>query len=127
MPEWEFYTAVIEKAGIYMMLDVNNIYVSSRNHNFDPREYCAHIPWNKVLQIHIAGHTDQGDYVLDTHDHRVSDAVWNLYGEVIAQTGPVSTLLEWDQHFLSFEDTCKESLRAKTIREYYANVSAKTI
>lgn len=117
MPEWEFYTAVVEKAGIYMMLDVNNIYVSSRNHGFNPYEYINHLPLERVLQIHLAGHSDQGEYVLDTHDHPVRDEVWQLYAEVYPRTRGVSTLLEWDDRFISFEATCQEALRAKTFQK----------
>lgn len=117
MPEWEFYSAVIEKAGIYMMLDVNNIYVSSRNHGFDPMEYLAHIPFNRVIQIHVAGHTDMKDYVLDTHNRTVCDEVWQLYAEVYKKTGGVSTLLEWDADFIPFEKTWEEALKAKAFQK----------
>lgn len=113
MPEWEFYAAVVEKADIFMMLDVNNIYVSSRNHGFDPQKYVENIPYDRVLQIHLAGHTDYGDYVLDTHDNYVRDDVWELYAEIYPKTGGVSTLLEWDDNFISFEETWKEALKAK--------------
>lgn len=113
MPEWEFYAAVVEKADIHMMLDVNNIYVSSRNHGFDPRDYYKNIPLERVLQIHLAGHTDCGTHVLDTHNNYVCDEVWKLYGEIYPLTNGVSTLLEWDEDFLSFEDTWKEALKAK--------------
>lgn len=113
MPEWDFYTAVVEKADIHMMLDVNNIYVSSRNHGFDPQDYYKNIPMDRVLQIHLAGHTDCGTHVLDTHNNYVCDAVWKLYGEIYPLTNGVSTLLEWDENFLSFEDTWKEALKAK--------------
>lgn len=121
MPEWEFYTAIIEKADIFMMLDVNNIYVSSRNHGFDPIDYVRALPLDKVLQIHLAGHSDQGDYVLDTHDHPVRNEVWELYAQVWPMTGGVSTLLEWDDNFVSFEETCKEALRAKTFQTQLAH------
>lgn len=113
MPEWEFYSAIVEKADIYMMLDVNNIYVSSRNHGFDPKQYYENIPLDRVLQIHLAGHTDHGDYVLDTHDNYVRDEVWQLYGEIYPKTRGVSTLLEWDEKFISFKETCDEALKAK--------------
>jgi uncharacterized protein (UPF0276 family) len=116
MPEWEFYRAVVEKADIHMMLDVNNIYVSSRNHGFDPIEYCRHIPFERVLQIHLAGHTDKGTHILDTHDDYVCDAVWDLYSFVYPQTHGVSTLLEWDDNLLSFEETWQEALRAKSFQ-----------
>jgi uncharacterized protein (UPF0276 family) len=117
MPEWDFYSAVVEKADIYMMLDVNNIYVSSRNHGFDPKLYYENIPLDRVLQIHLAGHTDKGAYVLDTHDEPVRDEVWDLYAEIYPRTGGVSTLLEWDDNFLSFEDTWKEALKAKAFQK----------
>lgn len=113
MPEWDFYTAVVEKADIYMMLDVNNIYVSSRNHGFDPETYYNNIPLERVLQIHLAGHKDYGTYVLDTHDDFVRDEVWKIYADVYPKTGGVSTLLEWDGHFINFEETWKEALKAK--------------
>jgi uncharacterized protein (UPF0276 family) len=121
MPEWEFYSAVVEKAGIFMMLDVNNIYVSSRNHHFDPENYYENIPLEKVIQIHLAGHTDHGDYVLDTHDDFVCDKVWEMYGKIVSKIGPISTLLEWDDHFISFEDTWKEALKAKKFQYECAN------
>ena len=113
MPEWEFYSKIVEGADISMMLDVNNIYVSSRNHSFDPMEYIANIPMDRVIQIHLAGHSDRGSYVLDTHDDRVCDAVWELYGKVWPQTKQAATLLEWDDSFVSFEETCNEALKAK--------------
>jgi uncharacterized protein (UPF0276 family) len=113
MPEWEFYTAVVEKADIFMMLDVNNIYVSSRNHGFDPKVYYENIPLDRVLQIHLAGHKDMGEYVLDTHDNYVRDEVWKIYADVYPLTGGVSTLLEWDDNFLSFQQTWDEALKAK--------------
>lgn len=113
MSEWDFYTAVVEKADIYMMLDVNNIYVSSRNHGFDPQSYYRNIPLHRVLQIHLAGHRDMGNYVLDTHDQPVRNEVWDLYAEIYPLTGGVSTLLEWDDNFLSFEETWQEALKAK--------------
>lgn len=117
MTEWEFYTAVVEKADIYMMLDVNNIYVSSRNHGFDPKEYIDHIPMERVLQIHLAGHTDHGDYVLDTHDNYVRNEVWDLYAEVYPRTRGVSTLLEWDDNFISLEETLQEARKAKKFQK----------
>jgi uncharacterized protein (UPF0276 family) len=113
MPEWDFYSAVVEKADIYMMLDVNNIYVSSRNHGFNPKDYYSNIPMDRVIQIHLAGHLDKGDYVLDTHDNYVRDEVWAIYAEVYPQTRGVSTLLEWDDNYLTFQETWDEALKAK--------------
>ena len=122
MTEWEFYSAVVEKADVLMMLDVNNIYVSSRNHGFDPKDYYEKIPLERVIQIHLAGHTDYGSYVLDTHNNHVCDEVWNIYKEIYPKTKGVSTLLEWDDNFLSFEDTWKEALRAKTFQGNHVEI-----
>jgi len=113
MTEWEFYSAIVEKADIHMMLDVNNIYVSSRNHGFDPKSYADNVPLDRVLQIHLAGHDDHGDYVLDTHDNYVRDEVWQLYAYIYPKTKGVSTLLEWDDNFISFQKTWDEALKAK--------------
>jgi uncharacterized protein len=117
MPEWDFYTAIVEKADVFMMLDVNNIYVSSRNHGFNPRQYYENIPLDRVLQIHLAGHSDHGDYVLDTHDNYVRDEVWDIYADVYPKTGGVSTLLEWDDNFISFQETWNEALKAKKFQK----------
>ena len=117
MSEWEFYSGVVEKADIFMMLDVNKIYVSSRNQGFSPKDYYSQIPLDRVIQIHLAGHSDYDAYCLDTHDHPVSDEVWKIYGEVYPQVGPVSTLLEWDDRFISFEATWKEALKAKAFQK----------
>lgn len=121
MPEWDFYSAVVEKADIFMMLDVNNIYVSSKNHGFNPEQYYRNIPLERVIQIHLAGHTDKGTHLLDTHDNYVCDEVWKLYGEIYPLTRGVSTLLEWDENFLSFEETWKEALKAKNYQNSLAN------
>lgn len=122
MPEWDFYAAVVEKADIHMMLDVNNIYVSSRNHGFDPEDYISRIPLERVLQIHLAGHTDHGDYIIDTHDHHVIDEVWQLYAKVYPRTRGVSTLLEWDDRFLSFHETWAEALKAKQFQQQIGKI-----
>lgn len=123
MPEWAFYAEVVEKADIFMMLDVNNIYVSSRNHGFDPKNYYQNIPLDRVLQIHLAGHSDHKDFVIDTHDRHVCDEVWKIYADVYPLTGGVSTLLEWDSHFISFDETLKEALKAKQFQKAIQDVS----
>ncbi len=115
MPEWEFYRRVVEEAGCSMMLDVNNIYVSSRNHGFDPREYLRGLDLSRVLQMHLAGHTDCGAYVLDTHDHPVRDEVWELFREAYAGCGGAATLVEWDDRIPPFEETHAEVLKAKAL------------
>lgn len=117
MPEWDFYSSIVEKAGIAMMLDVNNIYVSSRNHGFSVQDYINNIPLERVIQIHIAGHLDKGSYVLDTHNNYVKEEVWEIYREVWPKTGGVSTLLEWDDDFISFDETWAEALKAKAFQK----------
>lgn len=117
MPEWEFYASVVEQAGVYMMLDVNNVYVSSINHDYDPLEYLKFLPVDRVIQTHVAGHTElPNGTILDTHDDHVKKEVWELYRWVDEKTGGVSTILEWDNHFLSFEDTLKEAMIARSYR-----------
>jgi uncharacterized protein len=113
MPEWEFYREVVAQSGCHMMLDVNNIYVSSRNHDFAAKDYVAGLDLNRVLQIHLAGHTDHGTHVLDTHDHPVCDAVWELFESVYRQCGGASTMVEWDDAIPSFEETWGEVLKAR--------------
>lgn len=117
MTEWDFYGSIVEQADIFMMLDVNNIYVSSRNHGFAPEEYYNNIPIDRVIQIHLAGHSDFGTYVLDTHDNYVTDEVWKIYADVYPRTGGVSTLLEWDDNFISFQNTWEEALKAKQFQK----------
>jgi uncharacterized protein (UPF0276 family) len=113
MTEWEFLTEVAEDADCGILLDVNNIYVSSRNHNFNPLDYVANVPHHRVAQIHIAGHSKFEKYILDTHDHPVIDPVWRLYTRAIELVGPTATLLEWDDRIPSFEEVHAEALKAK--------------
>lgn len=113
MTEWEFYTQVVEQADISMMLDVNNIYVSCRNEGYDPKEYYSNLPLDRVIQIHLAGHTNHGRYLIDTHDHPVCDEVWEIYRQVYLKTQGVSTLLEWDDEFIPFDKTWEHALKAK--------------
>ncbi len=112
MTEWQFLTEVVEAADCGILLDVNNIYVSSRNHSFDPFDYLNSVPHERVAQIHIAGHSKFEKYILDTHDHPVIDPVWRLYSRAIELTGPTATLLEWDDHIPSFDEVHREALKA---------------
>ena len=93
MTEWEFLTAVVEEADCGILLDVNNIFVSSVNHGFDPHEYLENIPHERVMQIHVAGHSRHDRFILDTHDREVIDDVWQLYARAIQLCGPLPTLL----------------------------------
>jgi len=109
MTEWEFLTEVVERADCGILLDVNNIYVSSQNHSFDPHAYLAGIPAERVAQIHIAGHSKYRKYILDTHDHPVIDPVWKLYADAIHRVGHTATLLEWDDSIPSFDEVHSEA------------------
>lgn len=112
MPEWEFISRMAEEADCGLLLDVNNVYVSSRNNNFDPVEYISSVPHDRVVQVHLAGHTDLGTHVLDTHDRPVIDQVWALYGLATQLTRGVSTLLEWDDRIPAFPALHAEALKA---------------
>jgi uncharacterized protein (UPF0276 family) len=112
MTEWEFLNEVVERADCGVLLDVNNIYVSSRNHGFDPYDYLNSVGPERVAQIHIAGHSKFRRYILDTHDHPVVDPVWQLYAHAIARIGPTPTLLEWDDRIPSFNRVHAEALKA---------------
>lgn len=128
MSEWEFLSEVVERADCGILLDVNNIYVSSQNHGFDPYEYLDNIPHERVGQIHIAGHSKIEKYTLDTHDHPVLDPVWKMYAHALGKTGPTATLLEWDDRIPSFEEVHREALKAKKfIRQAAASAPVQEI
>jgi uncharacterized protein len=112
MTEWEFLNEVAERADCGILLDVNNIYVSSQNHSFDPFTYVNSVPAERVAQIHIAGHSKYRKYILDTHDHPVIDPVWKLYARAIERVGHTATLLEWDDSIPSFDEVHDEALKA---------------
>ena len=115
MPEWEFVTAIAERADCGILLDVNNIHVSARNHGFAAERYVAGVPAARVGQIHLAGHTDLGTHLLDTHDGPVVEAVWRLYEDVVARCGAVATLVEWDDHVPEADVVLAEAERARAI------------
>ena len=115
MSEWEFYSRVVEEADCLMLLDINNIYVSSRNHEFDCMDYLNGVPKHRVQQFHLAGHSDYGDYVIDTHDHPVVDPVWDLYAKALKRFGPVATMIERDDRMPPFKELMDELNQARTI------------
>lgn len=117
MKEWEFLSEVARRADCLLLLDVNNIYVSSRNHDFDPTEYIRNIDPDRVQQIHLAGHTDNGDHLIDTHDHDVPDPVWDLYRYCLGKIGPVSTMIERDDDIPQFESLEAELNLARSIAQ----------
>ncbi|MEM7410017.1 MAG: DUF692 domain-containing protein [Myxococcota bacterium] len=116
LPEWEFLAAVAEGADCGILLDVNNIFVSAHNHGFDPETYLAAVPSERVWQIHLAGHTDQGTHLLDTHSAPVREEVWALYRSATRRVGAVSSLIEWDDDIPAWSVLETESLRAREER-----------
>jgi len=115
LTEWEFLAEVAERADCLILLDVNNIYVSARNHNFNPDDYLKGIPVDRVRQFHLAGHSDYGDYVIDTHDHPVVDPVWELYGKALQRFGAVSTMIERDDDIPPLNELIAELDQARRI------------
>lgn len=113
--EWEYFTELANRADCGILLDVNNVYVSSFNHGFDPVVYLDTIPADRVVQYHLAGHTNKGTHILDTHDDHVIKRVWELYRHSRKRTGEVSTLLEWDESIPSFDIVHKEALKARRV------------
>ncbi|GAA5182285.1 DUF692 domain-containing protein [Niveibacterium umoris] len=98
MSEWDFVAEIARRADCLLLLDVNNVYVSSINHGFDARRYIDAMPASRVRQIHLAGHEDHGDFLIDTHDHPVCDPVWTLYDYTLRRVGAVPTMIERDDH-----------------------------
>lgn len=117
MPEAEFLAELCERADCALLLDVNNVFVSSVNHGFAPEDYLGALPLDRVVQVHLAGHSVREGFRLDTHDHPVCDEVWALYAAVIRETGPVSTLIEWDDQIPSFERLQAEADAARLARD----------
>jgi uncharacterized protein (UPF0276 family) len=115
MSEWEFLSAVVERADCLILLDVNNIYVSAFNHDFDARVYLQGIPAERVQQIHLAGHRNHGEYIIDTHDEPIIDPVWELYAEACRRFGPVSTMIERDDNIPPLVDLLAELDQARRI------------
>jgi uncharacterized protein len=113
MPEWEFLARLADETGCRLLLDVNNVYVSSRNHDFDPLEYLRSIPPDRVQQFHLAGHSDLGTHCIDTHDRPVIERVWDLYREAVGLTGGAATLIEWDANIPMFEQVHAEAKKAE--------------
>ena len=127
MPEWEFLAAIAARADCGILLDVNNIYVSAVNHGFDAERYLAGMPADRIGQIHLAGHTDKGTHLLDTHDHPVCREVWDLYRSAVRRFGRISTLVEWDEHIPPFDDVLAESERARAAEaDELAHACART-
>jgi uncharacterized protein (UPF0276 family) len=116
LSETDFLCAVVSEADCGILLDVNNLHVNARNHGLDPERYLARLPAERVGQMHLAGHEDHGDLVIDTHDHPVADAVWELYGSAVERFGPVPTLVEWDARVPALGVVLEEARRAEDIQ-----------
>jgi uncharacterized protein (UPF0276 family) len=115
MTEWDFLRTVAEEADCLILLDINNIHVSCINHEFDPHEYLAAIPIERVQQMHLAGHQNHGDYLIDTHDHPVSDPVWALYAAAVRRFGAVSTMIERDANIPPLAELQLELAAARSV------------
>jgi hypothetical protein len=126
LPEWEFLARLAEEADCGLLLDVNNVYVSSFNHGFDPRVYVDAIPADRVVQYHLAGHTHKGTHIVDTHSDHAIPEVWELYRRAVGRTGRVSTLYEWDEDIPAFEVVHAEARKAAAFRDALAPDSRKT-
>jgi uncharacterized protein (UPF0276 family) len=124
MPEWTFLAEVARRADCLILLDINNIYVSAFNHGFDAAIYLAAMPAERVQQIHLAGHSNCGDYIIDTHDAPVIDPVWALYAQAIERFGPVSTMIERDDHIPPLADLLAELEHARALAASTAKAKA---
>lgn len=116
MSEWQFIAELAQRADCELLLDVNNVYVSSVNHGFDAKAFIDAMPRERVRQIHLAGHEDHGSYLVDTHDHPVCEAVWSLYAHTVQRLGPVPTMIERDDHIPPLAELLAELDQARAIQ-----------
>lgn len=124
MSEWEFHARLMEDAGCGMLMDINNIYVSAYNHGFNPIEFIDRIDPSYISQYHLAGHTNKGTHLLDTHNDHVIEAVWELYRYAYKRSGGRNTLLEWDEDIPDFNVVHQEALKARQYRTVESGVPA---
>ncbi|GAC1675085.1 MAG: DUF692 domain-containing protein [Steroidobacteraceae bacterium] len=124
MSEWEFLREVALRADCAILLDINNIYVSSVNHGFDPLTYLQAIPRDRVRQFHLAGHSDLGGHLIDTHDHPIAAPVWDLYGAAVEKFGAVPTMIERDDNIPPLEELVTELKIARELSGRYARQAA---
>ena len=115
MSEWEFLAQLHKQTGCKFLMDVNNVYVSARNHDFNAMDYLSAIPSTAIAQIHLAGHQDFGTHIIDTHDEDVPDAVWDLYAQYAKTLNPVSTMIERDDNIGSLDDLITGLEHAKAL------------
>jgi uncharacterized protein (UPF0276 family) len=117
LTEWEFISEIVDRADIGLLFDVNNVYVSAFNHGFDAAAFVRSVPHERILQIHLAGHTNLGKYIIDTHRGSVVEPVLELYRQTIALSGPISTLIEWDDEIPELPVLLAEAERARRARD----------
>jgi hypothetical protein len=115
MSEWEFIAELVRRTDCWLLLDVNNVYVSAVNHRFDPHAFIDAMPAHRVRQIHLAGHENCGDYIIDTHDHPVCEAVFDLYHYTLRRLGFIPTMIERDDHIPALSDLLKELARVRAV------------
>ena len=115
--EWEFITEIAQRSDCLLLLDINNVFVSAFNHRFDPHAYVDAIPSDRVKQIHLAGYTDNHDYLIDTHDQPVSQPVWELYEHTLNRIGSVPTMIERDDNYPEFNELLAELEHARAINQ----------
>jgi len=119
MTEWEFINEITERSDCRLLLDVNNIYVSSQNHHFDALDYLYAMPAERIAEIHLAGYEDRGTHLLDTHSRAVTEPVWQLFEKAVQHVGDVPVLIEWDNDIPPFSRLVEEADRAQRIRKQY--------
>jgi len=132
MPEWAFVSEIVKRSGCYLLLDINNIFVSAHNHHFKPETYIDGVPSERVMQFHLAGHSYNGDMIIDTHDHDVCDTVWALYEYALWRFGAVSTMIERDGNIPTFTElraelAIAEAIAAKTLTEQQLEISGRAL
>jgi len=126
MAEWEFLSELCRRADCGLLLDVNNVYVSAVNHGFTATEFIAGVPADRVGQMHLAGYSEAEGFLIDTHDHPVSDPVWDLYAHAVRRFGDVPTLIEWDERIPPFPRLEREAARAALIRDEHLHAETAT-
>jgi len=117
MTEWEFFSDIVKAADCLILLDLNNIYVSSFNHEFNPYDYLYHMPRERVYQFHLAGHLNETTHIIDTHDHPIIQSVWELYEKAVAHFGPVSTMIERDDNIPPLDELLMELNFAREVEK----------
>lgn len=132
MQEWDFVSEIVKRSGCYLLLDINNIYVSAHNHHFKPETYIDSMPSEQVMQFHLAGHSYNGDMIIDTHDHDVCDPVWALYEYALRRFGAVSTMIERDDNIPEFSElraelTMAEAIAASTLSQQQLAITDRAL